>query len=214
MLKQKRLTLAVVFGGGVLLGVALAVLWASTRPDASWATLARVAIALLVFAIPLGYLIWMVAGAVQSVRPRERTEDELAIYRGASRVRHVLVSAGGGRHAQLGLRLAAQLAGNGHGVTLLRVIPPEKEEQKQNEMAALRRMALAILGADCPVEVKVMASPSVVDAVLEEANKGYDLLVIGAAEEWGLHHWIVGTIPDVIAERAPCPVMMVRATMS
>ncbi len=211
MLKQKRLTLAVVFGGGVLLGVALAVLWASTRPDASWATLARVAIALLVFAIPLGYLIWMVAGAVQSVRPRERAEDEPAIYHGGTRVHHVLVSAGGGQHAQLGLRLAAQLVGNGHGVTLFRVVPPGKEAETESETAVLQRMALAILGADCHVAVKVAASPSVVDAVLEEASKGYDLLVIGAAEEWGLHHWIVGTIPDAIAERAPCPVMMVRA---
>jgi len=212
MLKQKRLTLAAAFVGGVLLGVALAVLWASVRLDASWATLARMGIALLVFAIPLGYLIWMVTGAVQSMRPRERGEDEPAIYLGTGRVRRVLVSAGGGRHAQLGLQLAAQLVGNGHGVTLFRVVPPEKEGEREGEVAALQRMAIAILGGDCHVEAKVAASPSVVDAVLEEANRGYDLLVIGAAEEWGLHHWIVGTIPEVIAERAPCPVMLVRAT--
>jgi len=50
----------------------------------------------------------------------------------------------------------------------------------------------------------------VVAGILDVAAQGYDLLIIGASEEWFLRNWLFGSIPDVIAERAPCSVLLVR----
>jgi nucleotide-binding universal stress UspA family protein len=51
----------------------------------------------------------------------------------------------------------------------------------------------------------------VVEPILEEAQAGgYDLLIIGASNEWMVKSLLVGAIPDTIADRAPCSVLMVR----
>jgi nucleotide-binding universal stress UspA family protein len=39
---------------------------------------------------------------------------------------------------------------------------------------------------------------------------GYDLIAIGASEEWFLRNLLFGSIPDRIADGAPCSVLMVR----
>lgn len=41
------------------------------------------------------------------------------------------------------------------------------------------------------------------------STRGYDLVVIGASEEWFLRNWLFGSIPDAVAERAPCSVLLV-----
>jgi nucleotide-binding universal stress UspA family protein len=65
--------------------------------------------------------------------------------------------------------------------------------------------------ADERVQVKTVRAVSVVGGIVAEARKGdYDLVVIGASEEWFMRNWLFGSIPDVVAERAPCSVLMVR----
>jgi nucleotide-binding universal stress UspA family protein len=38
----------------------------------------------------------------------------------------------------------------------------------------------------------------------------YDLIAIGASEEWFLKNLLFGSIPDQVADGAPCSVLMVR----
>jgi hypothetical protein len=72
-----------------------------------------------------------------------------------------------------------------------------------------------------PFAIEAPASPSartcvrihedVVEGILQEAQEGeYDLLVIGASEEWTLKNLLGGAVPDEVANRAPCSVLMVR----
>ncbi|MDZ7683575.1 MAG: hypothetical protein U5J63_18150 [Fodinibius sp.] len=42
----------------------------------------------------------------------------------------------------------------------------------------------------------------------------HDLVIIGASREWGIRNVLIGTIPDIIADRAPCSVLMVRRYVS
>ena len=44
----------------------------------------------------------------------------------------------------------------------------------------------------------------------EVKAKGCDLIVVGASEEWFLKHILFGSIPDQIAEKVACSVLMVR----
>jgi nucleotide-binding universal stress UspA family protein len=65
--------------------------------------------------------------------------------------------------------------------------------------------------ADEWVQVKTIRANSVVGRIVTEAQEGeYDLVVIGASEEWFMRNWLFGSIPDMVAERAPCSVLMVR----
>jgi nucleotide-binding universal stress UspA family protein len=55
-----------------------------------------------------------------------------------------------------------------------------------------------------------------VEGILAEASAqtadrvDYDLIAIGASEEWFLKNQLFGSIPDRIADGAPCSVLMVR----
>ncbi len=133
--------------------------------------------------------------------------------RGLSHVRRVLIPAGGGPHARLGLKLASAVAqGNGAELTVLRLLPTEGEFNPETEMQALRRMIKETLGEiHKRVTTRVARSTNVVEGILAEAQRqDYDLLVIGASEEWFLKNLLFGAIPDQVAEGAPCSVLMVR----
>lgn len=128
-------------------------------------------------------------------------------------VRRVLVPAGGGPHARLGLRLAYDLAVGeaAKSVVVLRVVRPTKDVDMAAEEATVQRLIRHELGeADGRVSARVVQSPSVVSGILSEAGQGYDLVVIGASEEWFLRNWLFGAIPDVVTERVPCSVLLVK----
>ncbi|MGD1993546.1 MAG: universal stress protein [Anaerolineae bacterium] len=142
-------------------------------------------------------------------------ECDVAVLRarGLEQINHILVPVGGGPHARLGLRLAAQIArGDGCKLTAMRVVRPSDELDMDVEMEGLRKMVAEILGAEAPnVSTRLVVRDTVAEAIVSEAEEGaYDLLVIGASEEWHIKSLLVGSIPDTIADRAPCSVLMVR----
>jgi amino acid transporter/nucleotide-binding universal stress UspA family protein len=133
--------------------------------------------------------------------------------RDLAEVRRVLVPAGGGPHARLGLRLAADIARSDEAeLTVFRVVRPGEDLNMEAEMRGLRRLAEDILGGpDYRVRTRIAVHRSVVEGILEEAcSGGYDLLVIGASNEWAVKSLLVGAVPDAVADRAPCSVLMVR----
>jgi len=133
--------------------------------------------------------------------------------RSLGKVRRVLVPASGGPHARLGLRLASQIADSDDAeLTVLRVARPGEELNREAEERACSGLAKEVLDeCDTPVRTKVMVHEAIVECILEEAREGgYDLLVIGASNEWGVKSLLVGAVPDAIADKAPCSVLMVR----
>jgi nucleotide-binding universal stress UspA family protein len=128
-------------------------------------------------------------------------------------VHRVLVPAGGGPHARLGLRLAAQIARSDDAeLTVLRIARPSEELNMEAERRALGHLVEEVLdGPDPRVRTNVTVHEAVVSAILEEADDGeYDLLIIGASNEWGIKSLLVGAVPDAVADQAPCSVLMVR----
>jgi nucleotide-binding universal stress UspA family protein len=130
-------------------------------------------------------------------------------------VRRVLVPIGWGPHARFGLRLAERLAHNGGAeVTAFRVLPATGEVDWEGERAAF----LELVSAEAPglrygTELSLVRDASVVRAILAEVERGsYDLVVIGASDEGWLRNWLFGAIPDQVAERAPCSVLLVRCS--
>jgi amino acid transporter len=133
--------------------------------------------------------------------------------RNLNEVHRVLVPAGGGPHARLGLRLAAQIARSDDAeLTVLRIARPSEDLNREAETRACDHLANEVLGdCDARVRTKVVVHHAIVEGILEEARQGeYDLLVIGASNEWGIKSLLVGAVPDAVADQAPCSVLMVR----
>jgi nucleotide-binding universal stress UspA family protein len=128
-------------------------------------------------------------------------------------IRRVLVPVGGGPHARLALRLAWDITrAEGGSLTALRILPDEEEIEMEVEMEVLRQTVEDVLGEDVQkVVCTLKRAPSVVQGILVEATEGeYDLVIIGASEEWFLRTLLFGSIPDQVAEGVPCSVLMVR----
>jgi nucleotide-binding universal stress UspA family protein len=154
--------------------------------------------------------------------------------RGMGDIKRALVPAGGGPHARLALRLAWDIVrAEGGSLTALRILPEAGEVDMEVEMDVLRQLVEDALGG-LPEEVtfSLKRNDSVVEGILAEASSslrrersgersaepsaqvagraGYDLIAIGASEEWFLRNLLFGSIPDRIADGVPCSVLMVR----
>jgi nucleotide-binding universal stress UspA family protein len=214
MFRRRWLLLTAIFLGGLGVGVLLGLpLCPPTAEDArTWTVIGQGMIILLAIAIPAAYVGLMAMGAMSVTSPRSVLTDQVPAWVPETRrIDRVLVTAGGGANARLGLELAARIAddNNGH-VTLLRVLAPEQSAEREQLESELGGIAMQTLGSGYPVTVLVTTGASVVDAVLAEAGRGYDLLVVGAAEQRPLRTWLFGAVPDLIARQAPCPVLVVR----
>ncbi|UCC64021.1 MAG: amino acid permease, partial [Anaerolineae bacterium] len=132
--------------------------------------------------------------------------------RHTAQLRRILVPVGGGPHARLGLRLAHELAeSQGAEVVVMRIVLRPETLDMAAEEAALNSIIRNEWGkTGNGVSACVVPSHSVVAGIVDEAARGYDLLIIGASEEWFLRNWLFGSIPDVVAEQASCSVLLVR----
>lgn len=215
---QKWLILVIVFIGGLLLGLGASIVIDRISTESQDALtlgeiLGGLAILLLILAIPIVYLVPIAIGTLQSTRPMERVQEaEFHTPVGMPRIQRVLIPFGGGPHARLGLQLAAKIAGDGKSLlTLLRVIPPSDDVDVKSEVEKLHRIADEILGPDHAVQAQVVVSHSAVSAILEEAGRGYDLLIFGESEEGEPRKWLSSAISERIIERAPCSVLIVHS---
>jgi amino acid transporter/nucleotide-binding universal stress UspA family protein len=62
---------------------------------------------------------------------------------------------------------------------------------------------------DVPFEKKVVMTDSIEQAILDEAA-GYDLVVMGASDEWKQKHHAFGRLQDRVARAVNTPILMVR----
>jgi nucleotide-binding universal stress UspA family protein len=104
----------------------------------------------------------------------------------------------------------------GGSLTALHILPQTGEVDMAIEMDVLRQLVEDVL-EEIPQEVafSLKRSNSIVEGVLAASAQiagqaACDLIVIGASEEWFLRDMLFGSIPDVVAERAPCSVLLVR----
>ena len=138
--------------------------------------------------------------------------------RGVGNIKRVLVPTGDGPHARLALRLGWDVvrAGEESSLTALRLLPKENEVDMEIEMDVLRQLVEDELG-EIPAKVALrlersnyLANGILAEVAEAEDEAAYDLIVIGASEEWFLRDMLFGSIPDLIADGAPCSVLMVR----
>lgn len=92
-------------------------------------------------------------------------------------------------------------------ITLLTVCA---QGEREASAAFLDKVAVLFAGADVTKKVAEGTKPD--RAILEEAQKGYDLVVLGATERSGTSDSLFNPIVDLIVRTAPCPTMIVKGT--
>ena len=140
---------------------------------------------------------------------------------GLNEINRILVPTAGGPHAKLGLQIARDLATDcgatvtamtvqvGHGYSAARSeFDHESLQFFQGLAEEYSRDALRDAGVDA--EISAVIDSDVSEAIVK-ASADYDLVVIGASNEWRLRQWLFGSLPDKVTNRSSASVLMVRS---
>lgn len=142
-------------------------------------------------------------------------------------VRHILVPVDFSENTPAILDWAAHLAGeHGSKVTLLHAyhlpvefqqlegayLPPDFWQSVRTEAEnSLRRFAADLEQRKIRVETAVCEGYAATVIVEEAATRGADLIVIGTHGRSGFKHLLLGSIAERVVQKAPCPVLTVKA---
>ncbi len=148
---------------------------------------------------------------VQRLLSDSHTDVAVLKDRGLEALERILVPWGGGVHARLGLEFAVRVArATGARVELLRVV--KEGTDLEREQRTLRRVIEQVCdGAGDSVELRIVEDASVAEGLQREVvDTDASLVVIGASLESRIRNVLFGSIPDLVAERAACSVLMVH----
>jgi len=129
-------------------------------------------------------------------------------------IRRILVPVGTGPNARLALQMARDIAtpGDAEVVGLRLVLGEADDERMEDEELQLHEIADAELGEITEnISLKVRKAESVADEILKECHEGgYDLLIMGSAEEILVPDQVFGKLNDYLLDVVPCSMMIVR----
>ncbi len=143
------------------------------------------------------------------------TPCEVMVIRGhcAEKPRRILIPASGGPNAPRALEVALAMAPQAE-VTLLYVA---KRRLGQAEILLGRERLDAIRRSHPQAErirPLVVQDDSIADGILREAARGYDLLVMGAANENAIDRFLFGDFPQAMMRRSPIPTIVFRRRLT
>jgi len=131
----------------------------------------------------------------------------------------VLLPTGGGHNAERAMALVAPLVAGDAAASLVAYHVDRKSRRRILGRARARGQLarhLEVLGRIArdagapPLRLKSETGAPAAEMILREAQRGYDLLVLGASEETRRHP-LGGEYVRAIAASAPCPVLVVRS---
>jgi Kef-type K+ transport system membrane component KefB/nucleotide-binding universal stress UspA family protein len=153
----------------------------------------------------------VLGGTVQDVMKSARTNVGVFIDRGLRAVEKVLVPYQGTADDKGALRMARRLTEHaGVAVTILHVVTPdrggmgarEKLEETFHEQGPGNRAS---------VQMKLVSHTTPAQAAIEESRRGYDLVIVGAGEQWGLEPKLFGLVPEDIVRQCPVSLLILRS---
>jgi nucleotide-binding universal stress UspA family protein len=147
----------------------------------------------------------------------EKAPTNIAVFLShqSRQIRNILVPIGGGPHSRLALRLAYEIAEQENArITAFHTFPNTAEtEEVEDQMISLHQVVNEELG-EMPARLttRVARAESVITGILDEMRRqSYDLLVMGASEEYGSRTRLFGSVDDWIIEHVEnCSVLLVR----
>lgn len=151
---------------------------------------------------------------VKAVVQNAHASVAVLLDRGLCNVRHILVPVGGGPHSRLAIRLAYEIAEQeGAQLTTLHCLCQVSEgDELQDRMSLLREIVEDELGSvPSRIITRLVQADSLPAGILNEISRqNYDLLVLGASDEWLTPGYLFGAVDDQVAAQATCSVLLVR----
>jgi Kef-type K+ transport system membrane component KefB/nucleotide-binding universal stress UspA family protein len=154
----------------------------------------------------------VLGGTVADVLDKARADVGVFVDRGLTQVRRVLVPFQGTPDDKAALSLARRMTAGSAEVTILHVIKPGRAEE---ERLGARQEFDQTFTEEGPynrasVRMKLVSHDKPAVAALEEAAKGYDLVIVGAGHQWGLERRLFGMAPELMVEQCPTSLLLVR----
>lgn len=181
-----------------------------------------VAIVTSLMAPPL--LRWTLSKVTISGEEAERLKQEEEASRSfVKKIHRVLMPTRGGVNTQLAAQLVSYMAHqNDMEVTALYALSDKKPKHSAAKTAtnykdttadeALAAVAKEIqLPAGTTLQTKVESGRSKAEVILQEASKGYDLIVLGATEQKRSKDALFNLLVDRVVQEAPCATMVVKS---
>lgn len=137
-------------------------------------------------------------------------------------IQKILVAIDGSSHAHAAMAYAIDLAERyGASLCLLHAFPhvsdllghPEYERLLDARVLigqTLLDAARKEIGDTVAVETQLVEGPPAPALLRIAADKGYDLIVIGSRGHGGIAGLLLGSVSSIVAQRAPCPVLITR----
>ncbi|MFN6571281.1 cation:proton antiporter [Dendronalium sp. ChiSLP03b] len=187
-----------------------------------YSIIVMVAIVTSLMAPPL--LRWSLSKVSIGTEEAQRLEqEELASRSFIKRIRRVLVPTQGGPNVRLAAQLVSHLAQqNPLEVTALFAQSDKKPTRKSitavkdtTAETAITAVAQEMdLPATSPLQTKVESGQNKAEVILKEANKGYDLIVLGATGTQRSKGSLFNLLVDRVVQEAPCATMVVKSNLS
>ena len=151
---------------------------------------------------------------VKLVLQKAHAHVAVLLDRGLDNVRRILVPVGGGFHSRLAIRLAYEIGLPQHAeITAIQIFCETCEtEELEDRMLHLREIIEDSLG-HMPLQIatRLVHSDDILSGVLQEATRlPYDLIVVGASDQWLSRTQLFGSLTDEIAEKTTCSVLLAR----
>jgi Kef-type K+ transport system membrane component KefB len=143
-------------------------------------------------------------GIVSDVVARSSADVAVMLDHGTTKIERVLVAFAGGSGDLAALAVARRLAeAPGTELTLLHVASKEDDDRA--------RVAAALSHSELEsIRTRVIADRTPADALLDEAAKGYDLVVLAMDERWGLEPGTLGIKEDRVLAECPISILAVH----
>lgn len=188
-----------------------------------YSIIVMVAIVTSLMAPPL--LRWTLSKVVIGEEEARRLEQEEQASRSfIKNIHRVLMPTRGGANVQLAAQLVSHMAHqNDMEITALFAVSDKKSPRQAANTATIKDTAAeeAIaavveemqLPADITLQTKVESGRNKAEVILKEANKGYDLIVLGAAEQKRSSGALFNLLVDRVVQEAPCATMVVKSNL-
>jgi Kef-type K+ transport system membrane component KefB/nucleotide-binding universal stress UspA family protein len=154
----------------------------------------------------------VLGGTVADVLEKAPTTVAVFVDRGLQSVKKVLVPFQGSPDDKAALSLARRMTTANAEVTILHVIKPGRMEGERlgAQQEIDQSFAEGGPGNRTSVRMKLVSHEKPAVAAVEEAARGYDLVIVGAGHEWGLERRLFGLAPELMVEQCPTSLLLVR----
>ncbi|HSQ27237.1 MAG TPA: amino acid permease [Anaerolineales bacterium] len=157
----------------------------------------------------------VVENPVKTLLEKAETNVAVLLSRNLGPIRNILVPIGGGPHSRLALRIAFEIADQENAcVTALHLLSAQTEtEEITDETIFINELIIGELGFIPPrIATRITQAESLIQGILDETKRqSYELVIMGASDEYSSGTRLFGSVDDWIIEHVEnSSVLLVR----